>query len=66
VADEAAALAVLVHGPGGGIVRREGRLIRPFQDCTDGYGRRLTQAETTRLTDGTFAQQVDIVLRPGT
>ena len=51
--------------PGGRMVRRNGRLIRPFQDCTDGYGAALGLAEVTRLDDGGFAQRVETVLRPG-
>ena len=51
--------------PAGRIVRRGGRLIRPFQDCTDGYGAALGLAEITGLDDGGFAQQVKVVLRPG-
>jgi hypothetical protein len=51
--------------PGGRVVRRNGRMIRPFQDCTDGYGAALGLAEVTRLDDEGFAQRVDAVLRPG-
>lgn len=51
--------------PGGRIVRRGVRLIRPFQDCTDGYGAALGLAEITRLDDAGFAQKVEVVLRPG-
>jgi len=51
--------------PGGRMVRRNGRVIRPFQDCTDGYGAALGLAEVTRLDDEGFAQRVETVLRPG-
>jgi hypothetical protein len=51
--------------PGGRMVRRNGRLIRPFQDCTDGYGAALGLAEVTQLDDEGFAQRVETVLRPG-
>ena len=51
--------------PAGRIVRRGGRLIRPFQDCTDGYGAALGLAEITGLDNEGFAQQVKVVLRPG-
>ncbi len=51
--------------PGGRMVRRNGRLIRPFQDCTDGYGAALGLAEVTRLDDEGFAQRVETILRPG-
>lgn len=51
--------------PGGRMVRRNGRLIRPFQDCTEGYGAALGLAEVTRLDDEGFAQRIETVLRPG-
>jgi hypothetical protein len=51
--------------PGGRIVQRNGRLIRPFQDCTDGYGAALGLAEMTQLDEEGFAQRVETVLRPG-
>jgi len=51
--------------PGGRVVQRNGRLIRPFQDCAAGYGAALGLAEITRLDDDGFAQRVDTVLRPG-
>ena len=51
--------------PGGRVVRRNGRLIRPFQDCTDGYGAALGLAEITKLDDEGFTQRVEAVLRPG-
>jgi hypothetical protein len=51
--------------PAGRVVRRGGRLIRPFQDCRDGYGRALGLAEILRLDDENFAQRVLTVVRPG-
>ena len=51
--------------PGGRIVRRNGRLIRPFQDCRDGYGAALGLAAITQLDDEGFVQRVETVLRPG-
>ncbi len=51
--------------PAGRLVRRDARLIRPFQDCTDGYGAALGLAEITKLDDEGFAQRVLTVLRPG-
>jgi hypothetical protein len=51
--------------PAGRVIRRGGRLIRPFQDCRQGYGTALGLAEITRLDDDGFAQRVDTVLRPG-
>ena len=51
--------------PAGRVVRRGGKLIRPFQDCDAGYGAALGLAEITRLDDEGFAQRVETVLRPG-
>jgi hypothetical protein len=51
--------------PAGRIIRRAGRLIRPFQDCREGYGTALGLAEITRLDDNDFTQRIDTVLRPG-
>src|SRR5882724_809285 len=50
--------------PAGRVVRRNG-MIRPFQDCRDGYGAALGLARITRLDDEGFAQQVETLLRPG-
>jgi len=49
----------------GRIVRRNGKLIRPVQDCRNGYGSALGLAEITQLDDDGFAQCVETVLRPG-
>jgi hypothetical protein len=51
--------------PAGRVVRRGNKLIRPFQDCRNGYGRALGLAEITRLDDDGFEQRVETVLRPG-
>jgi hypothetical protein len=51
--------------PAGRVVTRCGKLIRPFQDCRQGYGRALGLAEITRLDDEEFTQRVDTVLQPG-
>jgi hypothetical protein len=51
--------------PAGHVVCRGGNLIRPVQDCRDGYGAALGLARITRLDDDGFAQSVDTVLRPG-
>ena len=51
--------------PAGRVVRRNGKLIRPVQDCRDGYGAALGIAEILRLDDDGFAQRVETVLRPG-
>ncbi len=37
--------------PAGAVWRRDGRLFRPVQDCTDGYGGALALVEITRLDE---------------
>lgn len=44
--------------PAGAMFHRDGRLWRPVQDCTEGYGAALALAEVTRLDDGGFEQVV--------
>jgi hypothetical protein len=51
--------------PAGRVVRRAGRLIRPVQDCREGYGAALGLAQITRLDDDDFTQRVEAELRPG-
>jgi hypothetical protein len=51
--------------PAGYVARRGGKLIRPVQDCTDGYGAALSLAEITRLDDDHFEQCVFATLRSG-
>jgi hypothetical protein len=51
--------------PGGRIVKRGDKLIRPFQDCRNGYGAALGLAEITRLDDDGFEQRVETILQPG-
>jgi hypothetical protein len=51
--------------PGGRIVKRGNKLIRPFQDCRNGYGAALGLAEITRLDDDGFEQRVETILQPG-
>lgn len=51
--------------PAGRIVARGGALIRPVQDCTEGYGRALALARIDRLDDDGFAQTVETRLRAG-
>lgn len=51
--------------PAGAFFRRDGRLFRPVQDCTNGYGGELALAEVTRLDDGGYAQVVRDRLAPG-
>lgn len=51
--------------PAGRVVSRDGALIRPFQDCREGYGVALGLARITRLDDDAFEQQVETILRSG-
>nr|WP_246329568.1 hypothetical protein [Chthonobacter rhizosphaerae] len=51
--------------PAGAIVRQGGRLVRPVQDCTDGYGAALGLAEITRLDATGYSQTVVRTIRPG-
>jgi hypothetical protein len=51
--------------PGGRVVRRGQKLIRPFQDCRKGYGTALGLAEIIHLDDDRFEQRVETILRPG-
>lgn len=52
--------------PAGAIVRTADHgLIRPVQDCTEGYGRALGLARIDRLDDGSFRQTVETVLKAG-
>jgi hypothetical protein len=51
--------------PAGRVVQRNGALIRPFQDCREGYGAALGLARITRLDDEAFEQKVETILRSG-
>ncbi|GJE56814.1 glucosamine inositolphosphorylceramide transferase family protein [Methylobacterium thuringiense] len=42
--------------PAGRVVVRDGRIIRPVQDCSRGYGAALRLMRIDRLDDGGFAQ----------
>lgn len=42
--------------PAGHFVRREGRLWRPVQDCSEGYGASVALVEVTELSPTRFAQ----------
>ncbi len=44
--------------PAGRVVERGGRLIRPVQDCAEGYGRALVLAQIDRLDQDGYAQSV--------
>ena len=51
--------------PAGNFVTMNGKLWRPVQDCTDGYGTGLGLAEVIELTPTTFRQIVRHSIRPG-
>lgn len=50
--------------PAGNMVVRDGRLWRPVQDCTNGYGTGIALAEVLKLDRDGFAQEIKAVLRP--
>jgi hypothetical protein len=49
--------------PAGAMIVRDGKLWRPVQDCTSGYGCGIGLAEVTRLDRIGFEQKVHTVLR---
>ena len=51
--------------PAGRVVSDGTRLLRPVQDCRDGYGAAMAVAEITRLDDDGFDQRVIAHYRPG-
>ena len=51
--------------PGGRVVARNGRLWRPVQDCSTGYGRMLALAEIERLDTQEFTQTVRTTVKLG-
>lgn len=51
--------------PAGRFVRRGGILMRPVQDCTNGYGAALGLARIDRLDVEGFVQTIEDVLMPG-
>lgn len=50
--------------PAGNPFHRDGRLWRPVQDCSAGYGSGLALAEITRLDEGGYAQVVHHRIAP--
>lgn len=50
--------------PAGHMVRRNGQLLRPIQDCRRGYGTALGLARITRLDEQHFRQDVHTYLAP--
>ena len=51
--------------PAGAVVERLGRLWRPVQDCSRGYGRSLVLAEIDRLDPREFEQTIHRRIEPG-
>ena len=51
--------------PAGRMVSRRGALLRPVQDCRDGYGAALGLARVTRLDRYGYSQAVETILGPG-
>ena len=49
--------------PAGAMVVRDGKLWRPVQDCTSGYGTGIGLAEVVRLDHERFEQSIHAVLR---
>jgi hypothetical protein len=51
--------------PAGAFVMRGGQLMRPVQDCRNGYGAALSLARVTRLDESGFEQVIETHLAPG-
>ena len=51
--------------PAGAAFRRDGRLFRPVQNCSDGYGAALAIAEILQIDDDGFSQVIRHHLAPG-
>lgn len=51
--------------PAGRMVLRGGSLLRPVQDCRNGYGKALGIARVTRLDNEGFSQEIETILGPG-
>jgi hypothetical protein len=50
--------------PAGAFIRRGGRLWRPVQDCSAGYGTGVGLVEILRLDHSTYEQRLHTLLRP--
>jgi hypothetical protein len=50
--------------PAGNMIWRDGKLLRPVQDCRNGYGAALGLAQVTRLDDEQFEQVIVTHLGP--
>jgi hypothetical protein len=51
--------------PAGKLFYHQGRLLRPAQDCSKGYGGSLVLCEVTTLTPDQYAEEVIHTLAPG-
>jgi hypothetical protein len=51
--------------PAGRMVVRDGQLLRPVQDCRQGYGKALGIARVTQLGDAGFTQDIEAILEAG-
>ncbi len=51
--------------PAGHVVAAGGRLLRPVQDCSHGYGMALAVAEVLRLDEEAFEQRIVARVAPG-
>jgi len=51
--------------PAGRIIRKDGRILRPAQDCSGWYGRALAMMEITRLTETDYEEREVARLEPG-
>ena len=50
--------------PAGRMLRIDGRLVRPGQDCALAYGRRIVLSEVDRLDEGGYAERVVGTIEP--
>ena len=50
--------------PAGAMVRRDNAILRPVQDCADGYGSGLGIAKITKLNCAEFSQTIVAQLKP--
>jgi hypothetical protein len=48
---------VVASRPAGALIESDGRLLRPTQDCSKGYGSALTWCEVAELTEAGFAER---------
>ncbi len=51
--------------PAGHMIVRDGMLLRPVQDCRNGYGAALGIARVNQLDDHGFSQELETTIMPG-